>query len=1039
MKKILRVLFVLVLLTAFATLPAMAQTTFFSDDFTAGSTLTNQTPAYPTTNSAAYQLVSSKNWSPAPSLKPHDLKFGIAATTSGNIEVQAVFTTNAIVLTQVGDYVQLTVVFTNTAGLLAANNTLFGFGLYNSGGSYPVAGGLYATATSGNTSYATGGVQIWQGYVGQIEYSGNANRIMTRPAQTGSNDTGNNRNQDLVTSGSGSSSYSGATTVGSTVTSAVTLVNGGTYTEVLTITLNGANSLAITNALYSGADTNGALLTQFGGIATNATYLTSGFDGLAIGWRETANQPTTIDISSITVSGSVTAISSPPTITTQPLPVIVATNGSCAFVVAANGFDMTYQWHRHGTNLLDGGNISGATSPMLVISPAGPADVASAANGYYVTVSGAGGYSTNSVTNSLTLIPATNLIYSGSGPWDLNTSPSWLDTNYNSGLYFNFGDPVTFNDIGGGGSVTLNGPYLSAASVTVSHTSSFYTFQGSGSFAGPGYLLYSGSGLFTINNANTFSGGTIISNANAYLRLGNLNGLGTGPITFAQAGGQMEIIPTASSSTGIANDLVVADDFTIIVDATNAAYGVVLNGNLSGTTGKTLTLNHSVNGIGTTATRIRAAGVNTVYNGNLVLGADGDPNFLWAFYQPSGSQTYNGVISGPGALMAKSAITYLNGANTFAGGTLLASGAIGLGADSTGPAGAPATSPLGTGPLLLTVDSTTSTTGTGWLFASGGPHTIGNAIQYPTGTNNLTLAIGGTNDLTFTGPFTLNGNDNVTSASITARTVQVTNTGLTTFSGVISDGGLNYGLIKTGNGTLALTAAETYTGPTLVSGGTLLVNGSLSSSSAVTVTNGLLGGTGTVGGTVTVQRGGGLAPGANGIGTLTINNALTLQGGSTNYFEVNKGAGTRDFVLVGNNVTYGGTLVVTNLSGTITTSDTFAIFGVSGSSTGNFTNLLGSPGPGLAWRFNPTNGVLSVVTGIASNPTNLAVSVSGGNINLSWPADHTGWTLQAQTNNLSAGLGTNWVDVAGSTATNQVIIPINPTNPSVFYRLIYRP
>ncbi len=74
---------------------------------------------------------------------------------------------------------------------------------------------------------------------------------------------------------------------------------------------------------------------------------------------------------------------------------------------------------------------------------------------------------------------------------------------------------------------------------------------------------------------------------------------------------------------------------------------------------------------------------------------------------------------------------------------------------------------------------------------------------------------------------------------------------------------------------------------------------------------------------------------------------------------------------------------------------------------------------------------------VNTNPTNIMFSVSGGNLMLSWPTDHTGWRLQAQTNNLSVGIGTNWVDVAGSTATNQVVIPINITNGSVFYHLVY--
>lgn len=77
---------------------------------------------------------------------------------------------------------------------------------------------------------------------------------------------------------------------------------------------------------------------------------------------------------------------------------------------------------------------------------------------------------------------------------------------------------------------------------------------------------------------------------------------------------------------------------------------------------------------------------------------------------------------------------------------------------------------------------------------------------------------------------------------------------------------------------------------------------------------------------------------------------------------------------------------------------------------------------------------------VNSNPTNIVFSVAGGrNLVLTWPQDHTGWMLQAQTNNLSVGIGTNWVNVPNSTFTNKAVIPISATNGSVFYRLIYRP
>jgi len=41
-----------------------------------------------------------------------------------------------------------------------------------------------------------------------------------------------------------------------------------------------------------------------------------------------------------------------------------------------------------------------------------------------------------------------------------------------------------------------------------------------------------------------------------------------------------------------------------------------------------------------------------------------------------------------------------------------------------------------------------------------------------------------------------------------------------------------------------------------------------------------------------------------------------------------------------------------------------------------------------------------------------------------------------QTNDLTQGLGTNWWDVSGSTITNQMVLPIDSANGSIFYRMI---
>jgi hypothetical protein len=66
--------------------------------------------------------------------------------------------------------------------------------------------------------------------------------------------------------------------------------------------------------------------------------------------------------------------------------------------------------------------------------------------------------------------------------------------------------------------------------------------------------------------------------------------------------------------------------------------------------------------------------------------------------------------------------------------------------------------------------------------------------------------------------------------------------------------------------------------------------------------------------------------------------------------------------------------------------------------------------------------------------------MSGNNLNLSWSADHIGWRLLVQTNNLAAGVSRNtndWAAVAGLAATNQISIPIDRTKRAGFYRLIY--
>jgi len=898
-------------------------TIFFSDNFTNGSTINSVTPANPTPTNTAYEVISSKSQTPAPSVAANDLKFSIAATTSGSFEEQALFATNAIPLTQPGDNIQLMIVFTNTLGVLAQSGAL-GMGLYNSGQVKPIPGGTNAATTSINI---TGFAQNWAGYVGQVNYGAANCRIMTRPTQSATTGI----NQDLVTSGSGSSSYSGAANVGPNVVGNVALNAGSNLTEVLTITMIDANNLAVTNTLYGGTGTGGVLITNFGGVATGSTLVASGFDGLAIGYRATANTTAnTFDISSIQVSGSVTVITDPPHIDIQPVDASVPTGGSCAFNIAATGFGVTYQWRRHGTNLLNAGNISGATSTQLIITNASAADFLSGANGYYCVVSGAGGFSTNSTTNMLSIVTAKNLVWDGTGSvWDLNNSPSWA-----TGQTFNYGDSVTFDDTGAASVlVTLTGNFLSASTWTVTGNTA-YAFSGTGSFAGSGRLIYNSTQPSQFNVANTHTGGTTINSA-ATVTLFQYQSLGNGPVTLA-GGGKLEITPTpgGSATVGINGDVNVTDDFTIQFDPSGSFAGVFL-GNISGTAGKTLTVTPLTT---TAANRYRAFGGNTTCNANLNLA---DASVVFASYQTTGLQTYNGIISGSGAFMEKGTTTIFNGVNTYTGGTTPAAGFIGFGCDSQGSPGSLTGGPIGTGPLLLAVDSTSTTSGSGGVLASGGARVIGNAIQYPSATNNLTLIIGGTNNLTFTGAYALNGQDG--QGAGTNRTIQVTNTAATSISSGITDGGLGCGLIKTGTGTLYLNGGNTFSGPTTISAGVLAGSGSLAGSAVVSTNGGSIGG-----------------GSAAGIGTLSVSGSLTFTNNGGGFFRVNRAGLVSDVVSVGGTITNtgSGTITVNNLGSTLQVGDSFTLFN-KGVSNGAAMTVIGG---GVAWGNNlAANGSIVVV------------------------------------------------------------------------------
>jgi autotransporter-associated beta strand protein len=605
-----------------------------------------------------------------------------------------------------------------------------------------------------------------------------------------------------------------------------------------------------------------------------------------------------------------------------------------------------------------------------------------------------------------------------------------------------FGDTVSAQTwfLSGTNTLTLDAGGGNVPAIAVNQNTTTISTPLAGSY---GFTKF-GGGTLTLNGTENVGGGLTVNAGTVNISGGTTSfGSGTSSVGYLTGSGNLTMTGGTLATSGefrvggsdqsgsqyVATGTVTVANATLSVGSLTVARGNYLDNTMSGT----VTLNSGGTLISTNDVTLEFAGTGrgklALNGGNLIVGPAATKWLMVGYYDSGAGELdiTNGTLfldNGTSIKMCLSGNTGGNVVNQVGGNVTFysdAGGTIGGGGnlDLNYAGGATSTNTYNLNGGTLTVPHVGATSGTGNSTFNFNGGTLKSAASSTTFMQGLTRA-----------------NTRNSGAKIDTAGFNVTIGQPLLHSATSGDFATDGGLTKNGAGTLTLTGTNTYTGGTTNNAGTLLVNGSIGTN-AVTVAGGTLGGNGAIGGAVTVQSGGSLAPGG-GLTTLTVNGGVTLQPGSTTFLEISKTSHTNDQLVAGGALNYGGTLVVTNLGGTLAVGDSFKLFRA-GSFNGAFaSNSLPTLNAGLGWNTAAlSGGILNV---IQATPTNLVWSVSGTNLTLSWPADHTGWRLLMQTNQLASGISSNtndWGTVANSSQTNRLALPINPAQPVEFYRLVY--
>jgi hypothetical protein len=187
---------------------------------------------------------------------------------------------------------------------------------------------------------------------------------------------------------------------------------GGPFTitsQNLTLTNAGTNSLTWTLANPSAwltTSSTGGTLTPGGPATTVTVSLNTAASNLVAGTYNATLWFTNLNDSVGQSRSFSLSVISPPVITTQPTNQAVLEGATAAFTVTATGGQpLSYQWRDNGTNLADGGKISGSATTNLVVSNVSSNEVGT----YTVVVTNLAGAVTSS-NALLTITPSPPVI-----------------------------------------------------------------------------------------------------------------------------------------------------------------------------------------------------------------------------------------------------------------------------------------------------------------------------------------------------------------------------------------------------------------------------------------------------------------------------------------------------------------------------------------------------------------------------------------------------------------------------------------------------